>query len=145
MKPRSSRKRILWNLFVAFVAFGPMAGFWWFLHPTNIIDFKLRERTLVRIVERVRKGGDWPRSMASQGKTIDGLQVWASRSKDGLIMVSILTQDNGHAGSHGYLYAEAPPQKVGNDPYHPWDVPGRLNDVEDKVSENWWRVYNGLD
>jgi len=59
-------------------------------------------------------------------------------------VVTILTQDWGHAGSYGYVYDESEPVATG-DPYFPFDVPGALPSLEVRLNQHWWTAYNGLD
>ncbi len=113
------------------------------MHPTGRSDFGRRSSTLSTIVNQVNHSGLWERS-EYDSRTINGYIVWARREVDGSVTVSIKTADHGHVGMFGYLFSRRPPMRIGDDAYHPWDVPGDLPFVGDKVADNWWEAYNNL-
>lgn len=69
--------------------------------------------------------------------------VWATRTEDGLLSVSIMTNDKGHYGEFGFTYSDAPqsPTKSGEGEAS-LRVPGRMNYPVKKIDAHWWEVAN---
>jgi hypothetical protein len=67
--------------------------------------------------------------------------VWAEREPGGALVVVIETQDNGHAGTYGYVYAEVEPHETAD---RLWSLGGQTymscTQPSWKVADKWWQV-----
>jgi hypothetical protein len=70
-------------------------------------------------------------------------QVAAHRTRTGYI-ISIVTSDNGHFGTAGYIFSDAPLKPIQGDSYTSTDAPGDLSFLEKRINDNWWTAYNNL-
>ncbi len=83
-------------------------------------------------------------SGATTQLTISGIPVSAARLTNGQYQISLMTLDWDHAGSYGYLFADAPPKRVTDDDYREINAPGDLPFVDRQINRHWWSVYTNL-
>ena len=73
--------------------------------------------------------------------------IWATKSRSGVLKVVIQTKDLGHAGEYGFAYSDVPLtlQPFGEH-WFTLDLPGRINIVDPKmkIDEHWWEVLYNL-
>lgn len=74
--------------------------------------------------------------------------VWARRTAEGKLQVTIETRDLGHAGEYGFAYSELTlglTQLPGDGSWQQTDVPGRLTILGKRIDERWVEVLYNLD
>ena len=78
--------------------------------------------------------------------------VWAKRTPDGELVVSIMTKDRGHCGEYGFTYSDIPlkAKKIEDEVYlvgvtgrgQELFAPGGMYEPRGKVDDHWWKVCN---
>ena len=144
-QPNRIRRKVVFVL-AAVIA----VGAWYVLRSPGTVDFRLHRAQYERIAARAKtlptgpKGyshywinspmGAEPIGSRNRSGDMSG-QVFVERSDTGKFNVSIITQDMGHLGTFGYVYADAPGNSRGTR-----DLPS----LQRRLDAHWWIAYNDM-
>lgn len=78
--------------------------------------------------------------------------VWAQRTTDGVLSVSIMTRECGHFADYGFAYSDIPlnPKTIDGKVFlygitqrgQEVSTPGRIDWPWERIDEHWWKVYD---
>ena len=78
--------------------------------------------------------------------------VWAWRTTDGVLTVSIMTKVRGHFGDYGFAYSDIPlnPKTIEGKTFlygitprgQEVGTPGMIYEPRERINEHWWKVWD---
>jgi hypothetical protein len=149
MKQIQTRKRLL--TFVVVIAVALFFAVRYFFRSPSAADFRLHQAQYEALVAKIKRldippeesGLCWtnaalePDSLSRTRIYKDSMvgKISVERTDSGQYLISIITRDDGHFGTFGYVYSEV----TGGAP-----STSELPSVDRQIRRHWWIAYNNM-